>query len=150
MASRNSECPYCREAVAEGARRCKHCLSDIKFLTRVDHNGVCPLCRERVHVDATVCKHCKEWIGATDEIRLYSLDGGGCGKGGSGGVGISLGIASGGSAMMLRKPGFGSFGGLNGLVVQCACTRTCTIKDGVETCGPWECIGPPGCLDLPK
>lgn len=150
MDSTGARCPYCREAVSGGARRCKHCFSEIEHLDRPDHDGVCPLCREHVHPEASMCKHCKEWIGATREIRLFALDSGGCGKRASGGVGITLGLASDGSAMMLRRPGFGSFGGMGGLVVQCACTRDCIIKDGVTTCGPWKCIGPPGCLDLPK
>jgi hypothetical protein len=163
MAKNNSQCPYCREMVAEGAHRCKHCLSDIKLLARADHGGVCPLCRERVNPEATMCKHCKQWIGATTELRFQSLASGsagcGCGggksgSGGSAGVGVSLGIAGGGMAMMLRRPGFGNFGGFgatnDGTNVDCACVRDCVIKDGKTTCGPWECTGPPGCLDLPK
>jgi hypothetical protein len=99
-----------------------------------------------------MCKHCKEWIGTETEFRFFPLaEGGcGCGKAPSGEVGMSLGIAAGGLAMKVRKPGFGSFGGIGGLVVTCACTRECRTTDGVTKCTPWECIGPPGCLDLPK
>lgn len=171
MANKNSQCPYCREAVANGALRCKHCLSEIDLLARVDHGGICPWCKERVHADATMCKHCKEWVGAIREIRLQSLasggasanvkasgsESGGCGCGGktgSAGVGVSLGIAGGGTAMMLRRPGFGRFGSFGGIDdgtnVDCLCWRDCKIVDGKETCGPWNCKGPPGCLDLPK
>lgn len=147
MVTTHPECPYCRQPVADGAKRCKHCLTEIAYVSPPDHGGVCPVCKEQVHSDATKCQHCKVWIGPTKEFRFRFLSSTVRSVGASGDLRVDLGIATGGSVLLLDKGcSFGDIGG--SLEVVCACVRECRTTDGVTTCGPWECIGPPGCLDL--
>jgi hypothetical protein len=139
------ECPFCRQNIVAGAKKCKHCLSAIEY-ANPDHGGQCPMCKEEIHPEATRCHHCKEWIGVTKEF-LFGLPNSisSCCSGSKAQLAVEIAVAPGSNIQILRRQ---SGGGTTN--VDCACVRDCRIVDGVKTCGPWTCTGPPGCLDLPE
>ncbi len=67
-ASRHSQtltqCPYCKEEIAEGAVICPHCRSRLQA-NQPSHGGTCPYCKEAIDEEAVRCKHCGSFVGAS-------------------------------------------------------------------------------------
>lgn len=139
-----TECPFCRQNIAAGAKKCRHCLSAIEY-AKPDHGGKCPMCKEEIHAEATMCHYCKEWVGVTKEFLFGLPDSTNRCCGGRNAQLVEIAVAAGSNIQILQRPS-----GRPATSVDCGCVRDCRIVDGIKTCGPWVCTGPPGCLDLPK
>jgi hypothetical protein len=63
-------CPSCREPIAIGALRCKHCRADVESSRRLlpQHGGTCPFCREQIDPEARICKHCGSGVIGIEEM----------------------------------------------------------------------------------
>lgn len=54
-------CAFCKEEIAVGAVKCKHCKSTLPVIFQSELT-ICPFCKEEILPGAIKCKHCKTML----------------------------------------------------------------------------------------
>lgn len=57
------KCPYCKEALPQGATKCWQCGAEVHATAETSHGGVCPYCRKQIDPAALRCRWCRSDLG---------------------------------------------------------------------------------------